>query len=346
MHMFRPMPPFVHNRSVRRVGVLLVNLGTPSGTTYGHLRRYLKEFLSDPRVVEKNRLFWLTLLNGLLLQIIPFKSARNYKKIWDTARNESPLLGHTRAQAEGLQARLANDGVVVRFAMRYGQPAIADVMTDMVAAGVDKLVIVPLYPHYASVTTGSVMDAVGDALKRLRWVPTLRVVHPYFDHPAFIAALAGSVRDHLRTLGWTPDQILASYHGIPESYFKNGDPYPCHCWKTSRLLSEALGLGPAGVPSSFQSKFGRDPWVSPATEDVLADLPQKGTQKLAVLTPGFASDCVETLEEIAERGKEDFLHAGGEAFTYIPCLNASPRGLDLLETLTRAELTGWLSPKE
>ncbi|MBI1363270.1 MAG: ferrochelatase [Proteobacteria bacterium] len=327
-------PAHVHGAPTK-TGVLLVNLGTPSATDYLSMRRYLKEFLSDRRVVEMSPLFWRTLLNGILLQIIPQKSARNYRKIWNTKQNESPLLTLTRAQATALQAELGRD-FVVDFAMRYGNPAIEGTLDSLKERGCDRIVVLPLYPQYSSVTTGSVYDALFDGLKKARHIPYLHLVRNYHDHPLYIDALAQSVATATRDLPHQPDMVLLSYHGIPVSYFKSGDPYPCHCWKTSRLLREKMGWAADAVRTTFQSKFGKAEWLTPATDATLAALPAEGYKNVLVLTPGFAADCVETLEEINQAGRETFIHAGGETFTFVPCLNDTPSAIALYAALVKS----------
>jgi ferrochelatase len=326
-------PTHVHGVAPK-TGVLLANLGTPSATDYWSMRRYLKQFLSDRRVIEMNPLFWQTLLNGVLLQIIPQKSAKNYRKIWNTARNESPLLTISREQATALQAELGQD-FVVDFGMRYGQPALADVMDSLKARGCDRVVVIPLYAQYSSVTTASVYDALFAGLTQTRRVPELHLLRTFHDHPLYIDALAESVTAATANLPVKPQMVVMSYHGLPVSYFKNGDPYPCHCWKTSRLLAEKLGLAPDGYRTTFQSKFGKDEWLTPATDATLESLPSEGYKHILVITPGFAADCVETLEEINKAGRESFMEAGGESFTYVPCLNATPAATRLYATLVR-----------
>ena len=327
-----------------KTGVLLVNLGTPNSLSYWDLRRYLDEFLSDKRVVELPRLLWLPLLRGVLLNFIPFKSRRGYAPIWDYEKNESPLLTITKNQTEALRNALSDDtsDLVVDFAMRYGTPSIKSAVHRMQQQGVNKLLVVPLYPQYSAVTTASVMDAVFAALKDLRWQPTLRTLHPYFDEEPYIDALAHSVTEDYKGLSWTPDVLLTSYHGIPVRYFTQGDPYHCHCHKTTRLLREKLGWGAEKTMLSFQSRFGKAPWLQPYTDKTLEKLAQNGVKNIAVITPGFAADCVETLGEIAIEGKELFVEAGGKNFTFIPCLNASNAGVAMLAALVRRNLQGWV----
>jgi ferrochelatase len=324
-----------------KTGVLLVNLGTPDDLSYGTLRKYLAEFLGDPRVVDLPRFLWLPLLHGVLLNFIPFKSRRNYKPIWNYEKNESPLLTITKEQTAALQKELKDD-VVVKFAMRYGNPSIESVMKRMSENGVKKLLVVPLYPQYSAVTTASVMDAIFDTMKTLRWQPTLRTLHPYFDEEVYINALAESYKAHIKKVKWQPDVILASYHGIPQRYFKSGDPYHCHCMKTTRLLKEKLNLPDSAIRTTFQSRFGKAPWLQPYTDETVKELAQNGTKNIAIITPGFAADCVETIGEIDIEAKEEFLEHGGKNFTYIPCLNASKLGISMLKTLILKDLEGWI----
>ena len=320
-------------------GVLLVNLGTPDALDYFSLRRYLDEFLMDPRVVEMPRLLWATILRGVLLNFIPFRSAKAYTKIWDHEKNDSPLRLITKSQAEKLQPEMGSD-IMVDYAMRYGNPSIPDAINRMKEKGVNKLVVLPLYPQYSAVTSASVCDAVFDHLKKLRWMPTLRVVHPYYKEEAYIDALKTSIENHYKTLDWKPDLLLTSYHGIPQRYFKAGDPYSCHCYGTTNRLRDALGLTDEQIKTTFQSRFGKEPWLQPYTDETLESLPAKGIKNIAVITPGFAADCVETLEEMALEGKETFLEAGGKNFTFIPCLNDSSEHIQLLKTLSKNNLQG------
>mgnify|MGYP001419753363 CR=1 FL=1 len=344
--MYKTEPIYRHT-SRAKIGVLLVNLGTPSALDYFSMRRYLSQFLSDRRVVEAPPVLWRTLLQGLLLQIIPFKSRKNYAKIWNAQLDESPLLTITRAQAEKLHDTFTADqpfggDMAVDFAMRYGEPNIADKIMRLKELGCDRLLVVPLYPQYSAVTTASVGDNVFDALKKIRWTPALRIVGAYHDHPAYIDALAHSVEKHYKELDFKPDMLLTSYHGLPVEYFKKGDPYHCHCHKTTRLLKEKLGLKNHEIGLSFQSRFGKKEWLKPYTEPTVRELAQKGVKNLAIIAPGFAADCVETLEEIEGEIRDAFMEAGGKNFTYIPCLNASPAGMDMLTALTRQNLGGWV----
>lgn len=321
----------------RRVGVLIVNLGTPTAPTPAAVRTYLREFLSDPRVVEIPPLLWQPILRGIILNTRPGKAARAYREIW--MEEGSPLAVHTRAIAAGL-AGTWGEGVIVDWAMRYGAPAIGERIAALKEAGCDRILVAPLYPQYCAATTASVMDAVGDALAAMRWQPAIRMLPPYHDDPAYIAALAQSVRDHIESLRFTPERIVASFHGMPERTLHLGDPYHCHCRKTARLLGEALGRP---IYVSFQSRFGRAKWLEPSTESVLRALPAAGVRDIAVVTPGFATDCLETLEEIAMRGRNDFLAAGGRNYSYLPCLNAEPLAILLYEAMLSRELSGWVA---
>lgn len=335
-------PAAPHENKVKnRVGVLLLALGTPDAATPGALRRYLAEFLSDPRVIEFPRLLWLPILYGPILTFRPKRSAKAYAQIWNTEKDESPLRTITRDQADELQTRLGDD-VLVRWTFRYGSPNIQSVVEEMREAGVDKIVFFPLYPQYSATTTATAADKFFDALKTLRWQPAIRTVPSYFDDRRYIAALAESVRDDLKTLDWTPERILASYHSIPHAYWDRGDPYPCHCFKTTRLLGEALHMGSDHLLTSFQSRVGRAKWVSPYSIDMVRDLAREGVKKLAVMSPGFSADCVETLEEIDMELRDAFLEAGGTHFHYIPALNAGDAGMAMLEAIVRQEGSGWL----
>lgn len=323
-----------------RVGVLLVNLGTPDGTDIPAIRRYLAEFLSDQRVVELPKILWQPILRGIILPLRPRKTAEGYKRVWDREHNDSPLRVITRAQAEGLQRRLG-DQVMVGWAMRYGNPAIKVELDRLKDAGCDRILVAPLYPQYSGATTATVVDKANDALRQMRWQPTVRYLPPWHDDPVYIEALAQSVRRHLDGLGYTPDHLVASFHGMPRRTLDLGDPYHCQCHKTARLLREALGWPEERFTVTFQSRFGKAEWLKPYTSDVMAALPGKGVKSVAVMAPAFMADCIETLDELAVENRETFLHAGGEAFSYIPCLNASEDGLTLLEHLIRRELSGW-----
>ncbi len=317
-------------------GVLLVNLGTPDAPTPGAVRRYLREFLSDRRVVEIPPMIWQPILNLFVLSTRPRKSARAYAQIW-TDRG-SPLAVVTADQASALQDRLGAD-VRVAWAMRYGRPAIADTLVDLKNSGCTRILIAPLYPQYSGATTATAVDAVAAALKTMRWQPAIRMLPSYFDDPAHIDALALHTRAQMAALDFTPDAIVASFHSMPVRTLTLGDPYHCHCLKTARLLSDALGRE---LTVSFQSRLGSAKWLEPATDATLAALPAKGKKRIAVITPGFAADNLETLEELAIRGRDTFLAAGGEKFAVLSCLNASEAGIDMLESLVKRELAGWL----
>ena len=340
--MTSPLPPDHPPVPLRRVGVLLLNLGTPDATDYWSMRRYLKQFLSDRRVIEVPRPIWWAILNLIILNVRPGKSGRNYDKIWDHARGDSPLRLIAREQAERLQARLGTDDVLVDFAMRYGNPSTADRIAQLKAKGCDRILLLPLYPQYSAPTTATANDAAFDALKAMRWQPAVRTVPAYHDDPAYIAALADSVTAHLKTLDFAPDLLLTSYHGMPRSYLDKGDPYHCQCLKTSRLLAEALGWPREKVRVSFQSRFGNGEWLKPYTDEVLMGLAGEGIRKLAVIAPGFSVDCLETLEELAITGHAQFTNAGGTHFTYVPALNAGAQGMDVIAALVRRELGGWV----
>jgi protoporphyrin/coproporphyrin ferrochelatase len=319
-----------------RIGVLLVNLGTPEAPTGPAVKRYLKQFLSDKRVVEIPALIWQPILRGLILNTRPKKSAKAYAKVWTD--KGSPLAFFTAAQAEGLASRMA--GVAdVRYAMRYGEPAIAKQLAAMKADGCERILIAPLYPQYSGATTATVQDEAFRALAEMRWQPSLRTLPPYHDGPLYIDALKSSLEASLAKLDFTPDVILTSFHGMPERTLTLGDPYHCQCRKTARLLSEAMGR-PLEV--SFQSRFGRAKWLDPATDITLERLAKEGKRKLAIFAPGFSVDCLETLEELAIQGHEQFEAAGGTHYAYLPCLNDGAPGMDMLEAIVRRELAGWI----
>jgi len=317
------------------IGVLLVNLGTPDAPTPSAVRRYLAEFLSDRRVVEIPPLLWQPILRGAILTTRPRKSARAYAEVWTDAG--SPLAVITGAQADALQEALGG-AVRVAYAMRYGRPAIGPAIDALIAEGCERILVAPLYPQYCAATTATVVDAAGDHLRTLRRQPALRFLPPYPGDPAYIAALKASVETGLAALGFAPDVLLASFHGMPERTRRLGDPYHDQCRRTANLLSDALGRP---VEVAFQSRFGRAKWLEPATDATLAALGAAG-QSVAVFAPGFAADCLETLEELAIRGKAQFAAAGGGDFAYLPCLNAGAPGRTLLETLVRRELGGWI----
>lgn len=327
------------------IGVLLVNLGTPDGTDYWSMRRYLKEFLSDPRVIETNRALWWVILNVVILTIRPGPKGRDYASIWNNERNEGPLLTFTRAQAEKLAPRLSalDLRIKVDFAMRYGNPSIASRITALEAAGCARILVVPLYPQYAAATTATVGDAAFDALKAMRRQPAIRIAPPWQDDPAYIEALASELEKQLAALDFEPEVILASFHGIPKSYVDRGDPYPEHCRQTMDLLRARMGMSEERLRLTFQSRFGREEWLTPYTDETVKALGDSGVKRLAILTPGFVSDCLETLEEIGEENREYFLEHGGEQFAALPCLNDRPAGIDVLEAVVRRELGGWIT---
>ena len=325
-----------------KIGVLLMNLGTPEATSYWPMRRYLKEFLSDPRVIEVNRVLWWFILNGVILTFRPQKSGHAYEKIWNKALNESPLKTITRGQSEKLREALEDrPEIIVDWAMRYGQPPVAARIEALKAQGCDRILLVPLYPQYSAATTATALDKCFDALKTLRWQPAIRSLPPYFDHPAYIEALAKSLKQHIKALPWKPDLILASFHGLPREYLTKGDPYYCHCMKTARLLRDKMKLSPEQLQVVFQSRFGRAEWLQPYAQGTVEGLPAKGVKNLVMIMPGFSADCVETLEEVAIGLDETFKHAGGANFSAVPCLNDGPLSIDMLEILVRQELQGW-----
>lgn len=328
-----------------RIGVLVANLGTPDGTDYWSMRRYLKEFLSDKRVVDISDWIWQPLLQLVILSRRPFSSGANYRKIWNQERNESPLLTITRAQTAAIEQALLplyGDAVMVDFAMRYGNPSTASKVRRMVEAGCEKILFFPLYPHYAGATSATANDAFFAALAKEKRQPAARVVAEYFDHPLYIDALSGSVERAYAALDHRPDALVTSYHGMPKRYLMEGDPYHCQCLKTSRLLRERLGWAPGSIDVSFQSVFGREEWLRPYTVEHVAALARAGKKRIAVMAPAFSADCIETLEEINGEIRESFLHAGGEVFTYIPCLNDEAAHIAALTQIIRSNLSGWI----
>ncbi len=327
----------------RRIGVLLVNLGTPDATDYWSMRRYLKEFLSDRRVIEGNPIKWWLVLNLIILTVRPGRKGRDYDKIWNKERNESFLKTITRSQSDKLAAALTSDSrILVDWAMRYGNPSIRSRLDAMRAAGCDRILIVPLYPQYAAATTATVCDKAFEALSRMRWQPALRVAPAYFDLPVYIDAIASSLEDSLAKLSFKPEVIIASFHGMPEDYLRKGDPYYCQCAATARLLRERLKLDDNQLMLTFQSRFGPAEWLKPYTDATVKSLAERGVKNLAVIMPGFSSDCLETLEEIAMENADIFRHAGGENFAAIPCLNDSPVGMAVVRDVVERELQGWL----
>lgn len=329
-------PDFHPDIARPKVGVLLVNLGTPDEPTVPAVRRYLAEFLSDKRVIEIPDIFWKPILYGLVLSTRPRRSAAAYAKVW--MEEGSPLAVYTKQQVEGLQQRLG-DSVHVSYAMRYGRPGIGFRLEQMKAMGCERILLAPLYPQYCGATTATAVDEAGAEIAEMRWQPALRTLPPYHDDPAYIDALAASVEAGLAGLDFEPEALIASFHGMPRRTLELGDPYHCQCQKTSRLLSEKLGRP---LFTSFQSRFGNAKWLEPATADLLNALPEKDIRKVAIFAPGFSVDCLETLEELAMEGRDDFRSAGGTDFAYIPCLNASAPGMTMLEAIIRRELAGWI----
>ena len=318
-----------------RIGVLLVNLGTPDAPEPGAVRRYLAEFLSDRRVVEIPWFLWKPILHGIILRTRPKKSAHAYRQVW--TEEGSPLAAITRRQAETLQARIGPE-FIVDFAMRYGNPGIATAIENLVALGCDRILAAPLYPQYCAATTATANDALFAALAAMRWQPAIRTLPPYHDDPLYIAALRTSIEQQLAALDFTPDRLLLSFHGMPQRTLELGDPYHCHCQKTARLLGEQLSI-PTDI--AFQSRFGRAKWLEPATDEMLEKYPSQGVTKLAIAAPGFAADCLETLEELGIRGREQFLRVGGTHFARLDCLNADDPGMEMLQALIARELAGW-----
>ena len=321
-----------------RIGVLLVNLGTPDAADARAVKRYLGEFLSDTRVVELPRIAWQPILRGIILTTRPKKSAHAYQQVWTDAG--SPLAAITRAQSAALQGAFG-DGVLVDWAMRYGNPAIAGRLQAMKDAGCERILLAPLYPQYCAATTATANDKAFAALAKMRWQPAIRTLPPYHDDTHYIDALASNVAAAIEALDFTPDAVLASFHGMPQRTLELGDPYHCHCRKTARLLGDALGR-PLTV--TFQSRFGRAKWLEPATDTTLEALPAQGVRKVAIVAPGFSADCLETLEELAIRGRESFLAAGGTHFAYLPCLNDTAGGIAMLRKILSRELEGWQRP--
>ena len=316
-----------------KTGVLLINLGTPDSTNWWDIRKYLKEFLSDRRVIEVNPIVWQIILNLFILTFRPSKTAHAYKKIWRKETNESPLLYFTRSQAIKLKEKIGNENIIIDFAMRYGNPSINLKLNLLKEAGCENIIILPLYPQYAAATTATVCDEVYRTLMRMRWQPSLQIIPHYESEELYINALVKSIENKIKSISWKPELIVSSYHGIPKKYFDQGDPYHCYCHKTTRLLKEKYSL--IDIQTTFQSRFGPQEWLTPYTDKTLESLPKKGIKNLLVICPGFASDCVETLEEINIQGRESFLESGGENFDLIPCLNDSPDHIDLFEKLVK-----------
>jgi ferrochelatase len=326
-----------------RVGVLLVNLGTPDTADTKGVRVYLREFLSDSRVIENQGLLWKLILNGIILRTRPSRKARDYRKIWNTEKNESPLKTISRAQAEKLARAIADhDHIEVDWAMRYGNPSIRSGIDALMARGCDRLLVVPLYPQYSAATSATVCDEVFRVFRSLRAQPTLRVSPPYYDHPDYIGALSVSINAHLAGLQFKPELIVASFHGMPKEYVDKGDPYLSQCEATTEALRERLGLDRSKLLLTFQSRFGSAEWLQPYTDETMRRLGRDGVRRIVVVMPGFAADCLETLEEIAQENAEIFRHNGGEEFSAIPCLNDSDAGMDVIRQLVLRELQGWI----
>ena len=326
-----------------KVGVLLLNLGTPDATDYWSMRRYLKEFLSDRRVIEVPRAIWWPILNLIILTVRPGKKGRDYASIWNNARNEGPLKTITRAQSEKLgQAMAGHRNVIVDWAMRYANPSTESRIRALQEQGCERILLVPLYPHYAAATTGTAADEAFRALMKMRWQPAVRVAPQYCDDPVYVNALAHSITTHLAGLAWKPDALVATFHGMPQKYLEKGDPYHCQCLKTSRLLREKLRWPKETWLTTFQSRFGNDPWLQPYTDKTVEKLAQSGTKKLVMIAPGFSADCLETIEELDVENREIFMHAGGTDFSYVPALNDSAGGMAVIEGIVRRELSGWI----
>jgi ferrochelatase len=335
---------FSHHQQPK-VGVLITNLGTPEAPATKALRKYLAQFLADPRVVEVSRLLWRCILHGVILRIRPRRSAAAYKTVW-TAQG-SPLMIHTQAQCDALTQSLKNiygDDMVVAFAMRYGEPSVTRTLESMQQQGVRRLLVLPLYPQYSGATTGSTFDAIAEDFMCRRWLPDFRFISHYHDYPPYIEALASSIEKHWESHGGA-DKLLMSYHGVPFRYLKKGDPYHCECHKTSRLLAERLGLPKEAFMTTFQSRFGREEWLKPYTDHTLKAFPEQGVKSVQVVCPGFSSDCLETIEEIGVENREYFMEAGGERYEYIPALNATEPHIAALTKLIQTQLQGWDIPK-
>lgn len=342
---YQSSPNFTHNQG-DKVGVLVTNLGTPDAPKKTELKRYLQEFLSDPRVVEVPRLLWWMILNLVILNIRPKRSAKAYATVW-TERG-SPLMFHTQDQTKALRDNLQQqygDNIVVDFAMRYGSPSVDSVVDNMLQQGVRKLVVLPLYPQYCASTTGSTFDAIANSFRKRRWIPELRFITHYHDHKGYIKAVADKIQTHWDQHG-RADKLIFSYHGIPKRYLLNGDPYHCECYKTSRLIAAELGLTDNEHFTSFQSRFGREEWLKPYTDHSLKAFPEQGVKSVQIVCPGFSADCLETIEEIGEENRDCFLEAGGERYEYIAALNADKGHIQALTKLLESHLQGWAIPPE
>ena len=319
-----------------KTGVLLINLGTPDSTSWWDIRKYLKEFLSDRRVIEVNPILWKIILNVFILTFRPSKTARAYKKIWMKEENTSPLRYYTISQTEKVSKEIANENLIIDYAMRYGNPSIKNKIINLQNKGCEKIVILPLYPQYAAPTTATVCDEVYRTLMKLRWQPNLQIIPHYESEPLYINAIINSLNKKISQIDWKPDVIVASYHGVPKKYFEKGDPYHCYCHKTTRLISEKFKNIP--IITTFQSRFGPEQWLQPYTDKTLESLPKDGKKNILIICPGFSSDCVETLEEISIEGKESFIESGGKNFDMVPCLNDNPDHIELLKYLIKKTL--------
>ena len=322
--------------SFGKTGILLVNLGTPDSTSWWDIRKYLKEFLSDRRVIEVNPFIWQIILNLVILNLRPSKTAKAYKEIWMKKENMSPLRFFTLMQTSKLKERIKGENIIIDFAMRYGNPSIASKMGVLQKEGCENIIILPLYPQYAAATTATVCDEVYRTLMKMRWQPSLQIIPHYESEPLYILALTNSINEKISQINWRPDIVVASYHGIPKKYFEKGDPYHCYCQKTSRLLSEKFTKIP--IKTTFQSRFGPQQWLQPYTDKTLELLPKEGVKNVLVICPGFSSDCVETLEEISIQGKESFISNGGKNFDVVPCLNDGKDHINLIEHLVKKYL--------
>jgi protoporphyrin/coproporphyrin ferrochelatase len=327
-----------------KVGVLVLNLGTPDGTSYWPMRRYLSQFLSDKRVIDWPAAIWQPILQGIILSVRPGRKGRDYASIWNNERDEGPLLSITRSQAEKLAAELApySDKVIVDFAMRYGNPATGPAIERLLKQGCERILLLPMYPQYSGATTATAADEAFRQLMKMEWQPALRVAPPWHDDPVYIDALTTSVREHLATLDFEPEVLIASFHGVPQRYLLKGDPYHCQCMKTGRLLRETLNWPKDRFRTTFQSRFGPEQWLKPYTDKTMEELAKSGVKRMAVIAPGFAADCLETLEELEIENREIFLHNGGEKFSYIPCLNDSDLGIEVMKAVALRELGGWI----
>ena len=319
-----------------KTGVLIINLGTPNSTSWLDIRKYLKEFLSDKRVIEVNPIVWQIILNVFILTFRPSKTAKAYKEIWMKDKNISPLLYYTQKQAEKLSSTMSEKDLIIDYAMRYGNPSIRSKIENLHKRGCENLIILPLYPQYAAATTATVCDEVYRTLMKMRWQPSLKIVPHYESDPLYIEALVNSLNKKIKEINWKPDLILASYHGIPQKYFDKGDPYHCYCHKTTRLISEKFTS--IEIKTTFQSRFGPEKWLQPYTDKTLESLPREGKKNILAICPGFSSDCVETLEEIQIQGKESFLDSGGENFDMVPCLNDNDDHIVLLKSLIQKNI--------